>query len=260
MREGLLSPVVVLVNPQMGENIGATARAMKNFGLDDLRLVAPRDGWPNLQAVAMASGADSILEKAQVFDTFAQAVSDCHRLYATTARSRDLRKQTFTPASAVQICLRDTDKTIRSCFVFGAERAGLDNDVIALCHGIIHIPTSPDFWSLNLAQSVLLVGYEWFQATHDTGKNPDALTNKSTQRRENHLNGEAEPASHQDMMGFFDHLESALDTKGFFFPPHKKPSMVRNLRTLFLQNPLTAQEIRTLRGVVRALSRDGEGE
>jgi tRNA/rRNA methyltransferase len=248
-------PIVILVNPQMGENIGATARAMKNFGLEDLRLVSPRDGWPNPQATATASGADSVLESTQVFDTFSEAIFDCHKVYATTARSRHIIKPSFTPASLMSEVFQNGEENHQKkiAFIFGAERSGLDNDVIALCHGIIHIPTNPDFWSLNLAQSVLLLAYEWF--CHHNNVSNNFLINQSTSRKENHIKNYDHPcATHEQITGFFLHLEDLLNRRNFFFPDHKKESMIRNLRSVFLKANFNSQEIKMLHGIIRSLS------
>ena len=233
----LLIPSIILVRPQMGENIGAAARAMANFGFTDLRLVAPRDGWPNDRAVDMASGAFEHMPEPQVFEDLAAASADLHHLYATTARRRDLVKPVYTPDAAVADGLA---KAGRVGFVFGPERTGLENDDLSLCHSLITIPTSPDFSSLNLGQSVLLMAYAHMQATHNQA--PRALPQ-----------GDSFPATHEDLVGFYSRLEDALDDSGFFKAANLKPTMIRNIRAIFSRAELTDQEVRTLHGVVSAL-------
>lgn len=234
-------PAIVLVGPQLGENIGAVARAMLNCGLTDLRLVAPRDGWPNPKANAMAAGADAVLEAAQVFETTVKAVADLHRVYATTARSRDMIKPVVTPRQAAAE-MRAADGARQRCGVlFGPERTGLDNDDVALAGTVLTVPLNPAFTSLNLAQAVLLIGYEWFQAE-------DATPARAR------LDDRAMPAGQTAMLNFFEHLEGALDEAGFFNVAEKRPAMVRNLRALFHRTEPTEQEVRTLHGIVTTLA------
>lgn len=238
------SPAIVLADAQMGENIGAVARAMGNFGLSDLRLVRPRDGWPNPKAWPMAAGADSILDGARVFADVAAASADLSRLYATTARGRETIKTTLTPKGVAAAARADAAAGVRSGFLFGSERAGLENDDIALCDAIITIPTSPDFSSLNLAQAALLCAYEWFQA--GAAATP-AHVDLKDQR----------PATKEELVAMFEHLERELDASGFLFPEHKRPAMVRNLRNMWQRAGLLEQDVRTLRGVITALA-DGK--
>jgi tRNA/rRNA methyltransferase len=238
------APVVILVRPQMGENIGAAARAMKNFGLAELRLVAPRDGWPNEKASAMSSRADDILEKAAVFDDTASAVADLQAVFATSARQRDMEKPVFAPRLAAEESARRITGGQRVGLLFGAEKAGLDNDDVALATGLIHIPANPAFSSLNLGQAVLLIGYEWYLAGAGNGGVAGP--------------GVDEPASYRDLLFFFQRLESLLDDKGFMKPVEKRPTMVRNIRNMFTRAGLTEQELRTFHGVISALVRKEE--
>lgn len=235
-------PVVVLVTPQMGENIGTTARAMANFGLSELRLVAPRDGWPNERAFSAASGADWILQDAKVYPTTAAAVADLTHVYATTARDRDMVKPVVTPRRAAMEFRSLMDEGLRPGVLFGPERTGLENDDIALAHTILSIPTSPRFWSLNLAQAVLLTAYEWHMLTVDV---PEKFLRI----------GQMEPATQVEVQGLVDHLVAELDEAGFLRPVEKKPSMVRNIMSFIQRAEPTGQDVRTLRGVVRALTR-----
>lgn len=237
----IAAPAIILVEPQLGDNIGATARAMLNCALDDLRLVTPRDGWPNPAARAMASGADEVLERARVFPSVAEAVADLQRVYATTARHRDMVKHEVTPRQAA-VEMRQLLGEGRRCGVlFGRERIGLTNDEVVLADAVLHVPLNPKFRSLNLAQAVLLVAYEWFQAGDDTP--PRQLVTA----------GE-EPTTAERLAVFFDHLEEALDAGGFFYPPEKKPATRRTLRNIFQRAELTGRDVQILHGVVVALT------
>ena len=233
-------PAVILVEPQLGENIGMTARAMLNCSLLDLRLVAPRDGWPNPAAEAAASGALEVLTRARVYGTLAEAVADLGLLLATTARPRELIKPIVTARQAA-LDLRAAAAEGRAAgLIFGPERSGLTNDDIALADAIVQVPLNPAFSSLNLAQAVLLLGYEWFQA------------GSQVPPKEVHMGGSL-PASKKELMHFFERLERTLDETGFMYPPEKRPTMVRNLRTLFTRAAPTDQEVRTLEGIISAL-------
>ncbi|WP_439814813.1 RNA methyltransferase [Zavarzinia sp. CC-PAN008] len=234
------APAVILVKPQMGENIGAAARAMRNFGLRELRLVAPRDGWPNEKAVASASGADDILATAQVFATTAEALGDLHLVLATTARDRDMVKPVITPRTAAAQARTALAGGQKVGLMFGAERMGLENDDVALADSLVQIPADPAFASLNLGQAVLILGYEW-RLLEDV--RPDAMLRL----------GDSVPATRGQLIGLFEQLEAELDEADFLKPPEKRPTMVRNLRNLFERAGLTTQEVQTLRGVVRAL-------
>ena len=234
----MTAPAIVLVQPQLGENIGATARAMANFGLAELRLVAPRDGWPNRRAQAMASGADWVLDRARLFPDTAAAIADLQRVYASTARPRDLLARELTPARAIAEI--GAPEAGRAGILFGPERAGLDNDDVVLADTLIRIPTDPGFTSLNLAQAVLLIGYEWFQAASPAAPEPPS---------------DDRPANKAELLHLCRHLENELDQAGFFATvPEKRPTMVRNLRVMVQRAGLREPEVRTLRGVIRALT------
>jgi tRNA/rRNA methyltransferase len=234
-------PAIILVQPQLGENIGTAARAMFNCGLTDLRLVAPRDGWPSEKARAAASGADVVIDGARVFATLPEAVADLRRLYATTARDRYMVKRIVTPRQAAAELREEVANAVPCGILFGPERMGLLSDDVALADAIINVPLNPAFSSLNLAQAVLIVGYEWFTAG-------DATPGSFLPR------GKSEPATKKQLYAFFEHLEEELDRNGFLRNLEKRPSMVRNLRSLFERADLTEQEIRTLHGVITAFA------
>ncbi|MEL6504755.1 MAG: RNA methyltransferase [Pseudomonadota bacterium] len=235
LRDG---PVIVLVNPQMGENIGATARAMANFGLDELRLVDPRDGWPNDVARANAAKADHIIDGVRVFDTLEEALADLVFVYATTARQREMLKPVRGPREAVaNLRARHADGQ-RTGILFGRERWGLESTEVALADEIVTFPVNPAFASLNIAQAVLLMSYEWLN--FEEQDLPIATP-------------PSQPATKQDLYGLFDHLETVLDRENYFRPPHKRATMVENLRNIFHKAGLSLQEIHALRGVVATL-------
>lgn len=237
----IYSPAIILVDPQMGENIGASARAMLNFGLTDLRIVNPRDGWPNQAAIDMSAGALDQMPPARVFDTLAEAAKDIHYLFATTARPRDMVKPVFTPASAAREALQKTGEGQKIGFVFGPERAGLSNDDVALCHAILTMDTNPDFSSINLAAAVLLISYEWLAIQGDKDK---VVT----------PTGASFPVEHEKLEEFLQRFESELDKAGFFRAPDQKPTMIRNIRGLFTRTGMTDQEVRTFQGILSALT------
>ncbi|MSP42058.1 MAG: RNA methyltransferase [Alphaproteobacteria bacterium] len=241
MTEAAVPPAIILVAPQLGQNVGTAARAMANFGLSDLRIVAPRDGWPNEWAIKAASGADWVLEGARLFDTVTEAVADIHYLVATTARLREMLKPVVTPETAAREMRAKTALGLRCGVMFGPERSGLENDDVTLAQAVLRIPVDPRFTSINLAQAVLLVGYEWFRAADVTP--PERLDPGNTW-----------PASNAELVALFEHLERELDTAGFLFPPEKRPAMVRNLRNIFLRANLMEQDVRALRGVVTSLA------
>lgn len=234
------APAFVLVDPQLGENIGASARAMANFGLNDLRLVRPRDGWPNPKALAAASRADSVIAAVRVYADEREATADTPRVYATSARDRELTKPVLTPDRAAAEMRAFERQGIKSAVLFGGERAGLTNDQISLADVIISVPVNPAFGSLNLAQAVLLLGYEWFKPYADAP--PIQLPM-----------GQNLPASREEVYHLFEHLETELDASGFLFPPDKRPHMIRNIRTTLLRAGMTDQEVRTWRGIIKAL-------
>ncbi len=245
-------PVVILVEPQLGENIGAAARAMLNCGLLELRLVQPRDGWPNEKAVASASGANIVLDRVAIFDTTAAAVADLNMVYATTARRRDMLKEVVTPRRAAQEFLAGEARGERIGLLFGAERKGLENNDVTLADKILEAPLNPGFSSLNLAQAVLLVAWEWRMARLEVA--PETVPETFIPGTEE-AGGDVPAASREDLIRLYEHLEGELDEAGFLLPVHKRPSMVRNLRNIFHRARLTEPEVRTLRGVVVALSR-----
>ncbi|MEM9289390.1 MAG: RNA methyltransferase [Pseudomonadota bacterium] len=234
----MTQPAIILVRPQLGENIGKTARAMLNFGLSDLRLVSPRDGWPNPDAGPPASGADIVLDKAQVFQTLSEAVSDCQRTYATTVRPRDMIKDVFTPEEACGQSRKLEAEGGRIGFIFGPERSGLDNEEVAQSDAIITVPVNPNFGSLNLAQAVILVAYE-YSRTKIPLPAPDAIL----------------PAPKAALAGLHDQLSDALEARGYFYPEDRAPLMRRTLRNILERAGFSSQELQTLRGMVKHLLR-----
>ena len=229
-------PAIVLVRPQLGENIGKAARAMLNFGLTDLRLVAPRDGWPNPSAGPAASGADIVLEQARLFDTVAEAVADCPFVYATTVRKRDLVIPVVTPEQAAREMRTQPGAT---AILFGAERSGLETEEAAIAQKILTVPVNPDFRSLNLAQAVILVAYEW--SKHGDLAIP---TEGNT----------AEPRATQEQLeGLIGQLDEALDASGYYFPPDRVPATRNTMRTILSKAGWSNREIQALRGMIRAL-------
>ena len=239
-------PSFVLVRPQMGENVGAAARAMLNFGLDRMRLVAPRDGWPNPRAVAMASGAAGrVLDRAGIFRTVPDAIADCTFVFATTARSRELIKPVMTPEHAMARARELIEGGQRVAVLFGPERAGLENDDVARAHAVISVPVNPAFASLNLAQAVLLCGYEWCRQG-------------TAQPAEMMGLGRSEFAPAIEIEKIGDHYERCLDDAGFFFPATKADSMKLNLRNLWTRAALTRADVQMFHGILRKLVRSSE--
>lgn len=236
------TPAVVLVRPQLGENIGMAARAMLNCGLSTLRLVAPRDGWPNERAQRAASGADIVLEKAEVFDSVAEAVADLGRVVATTARNRELVQRIVTPRRAASEMRAWIGRGERVGILFGPERTGLENDDMVHADTALSIPLNPQFSSLNMAQAVLLVAYEWTSVGDETP--PLRLADHA-----------ARPATKEELQSLFEHLERALDQSGFLRNKEMRPSMVLNLRALLQRAEMTEQEARTFHGVIKFLSK-----
>lgn len=238
---GRAAPVVILDKPQLADNIGAVARVMANFGLDELRLVSPRDGWPQDRAWAAASGADWVLDGVRVFASIPEAIADLHVVWATTGRPRDLRMEVKSPREAAAELRGHVVAGQGTGLLFGGERTGLETEALVLCQGVVTIPVSERHRSLNLAQAVALTAYEWRLATD--GETPAIL-------------GEAEPpAPNAELEGMFGHLEAELDAGGFFHPPEKKPTMVRAIRAMLGRARLSSQEVRMLRGMIVALSR-----
>lgn len=232
-------PAIVLVEPQLGENIGATARAMLNCGLEDLRLVNPRDGWPNPAAWAMASGATAVLDRVRVFASVPAAVADLHKIYATTARHRDMVKIELTPKKLAEEIHRYAAQGARSGVLFGRERTGLENDEVALADAVVVVPLNPEFSSLNLAQAVLLVAYEHFQAASDA---PERQL----------VQNDTRPASLDERHLFFERLEKTLEETNFFRTEAMREIQWRKVQNLFSRADLTEQEIRILHGMLSA--------
>jgi len=246
------APVTILVRPQLGENIGMAARAMANFALTDLRLVAPRDAWPNKDAYTAASGATEIIEQAKIYPTVKDAVSDLHYVCATSARARDSVKEIQSPQSlAIEMRLR-IERDEKCGMMFGPENAGLENDDIALADSLVMAPVNPQFASLNLAQAVLILGYEWYKG------GDVAVLGRQTDfdgpAREGVQMLRTRPATRGEMTGFLEHLEGELDKTGFLRPPEKRPQMIRNIRNMFMRMGASEQEVRTLRGIVSSLT------
>jgi tRNA/rRNA methyltransferase len=237
----MIPPVFILVRPQMGENIGAAARAMLNFGLERMRIVGPRDGWPNPKAVAMASGAGRLLDHAGLFPDLPPAIADCDFVFATTARSRELVKEVVTPERAMQMARALGAEGKRVGVLFGPERAGLENDDIIRANAIVSVPVNPEFPSLNLAQCVLLLGYEWQRQSTDLPQSVMELAR-------------TEFASREDVDRLADHFEERLDAAGFFFPETKVDGMKANLRNMWGRLGLTRAEVQTFHGMLRQIA------
>ena len=231
------APIIVLVRPQLGQNIGKAARAMLNFGLTELRLVNPRDGWPNPAAGPSASGADIVLAQAQLFSNVGEAVADCARVYASTVRRRDLMLPVFTPEDMAHEL---NSSAGRSAILFGPERAGLETEEVALAKAIVTVPINPEFASLNLAQAVILLAYEWSKRS--------ALAQPPARDLE-------APAPHGEVDGLIDQLNLALDSKGYFKPPERMQATKNTLRTIFTKTGWSSREVRAVRGIIRSLSR-----
>jgi tRNA/rRNA methyltransferase len=239
-------PIIVLVEPQLGENIGAAARVMANFGLARLRLVKPRDGWPNIHARRFASGADRVLDEAALYETPKAAIADCTLVLATTARAHDQAKPVIGPDAAATLLAPHVAAGENVAVLFGRERYGLENDEIALADRIITFPVNPAFASLNLAQAVAIVAYEWFKRVSG-GELPFTMPRKS------------EPARKQQVEAFFRNLEHELDAIEYFRPLDKRATMLVNLRNIFARMQPTQQDIQTLHGIVMALSEGRKG-
>ncbi|AZV78213.1 RNA methyltransferase [Parasedimentitalea marina] len=235
-------PAFVLVRPQMGENIGAAARAMWNFGLDRMRIVAPRDGWPSPKAVAMASGAGRLLDEARLSPDVPDALADCSFVFATTARQRGLTKPVFSPEAAMKLAAEKIAAGEKVAVMFGPERAGLENEDVAKANAIISVPVNPAYGSLNLGQCVLLTAYEW---QRQVGKIEHEVVEM----------GKADWATGVEIEKLSDHYEGRLDEAGFFFPPAKAPNMKVNLRNLWSRMALTNADVQMLHGIMRQMVR-----
>lgn len=234
-------PAVILIAPQMGENIGSAARVMLNFGVKDLRIVNPRDGWPNPKAVDMAKGAKQIIHDAQIFTSLADACHDIKHLYATTARPRDMVKTVITPRKCAEKIVHNSKTEAKSAIMFGPERTGLHNDDITLSDAIVAIPVSEEYASLNLAQAVSVLCYEYFSIIDDSPAEKIDF-------------GRSAAATKKELDNLFEHLEQELDSSGFFKVDHKKEKMSQNIRNMFLRSDLTDQDVRTLRGIIKSLT------
>lgn len=250
------TPAVILMEPQLPDNIGMVARAMANFGLDDLRLISPRDGWPNEKARIAASGANYVIDDTTAFPSLEQAMGDLTWMAATTARQRDLRKPVMTPLEAVAEMRRRIARGERCGVLFGRERSGLETTEVANADALVMIPVNSRFASLNLAQAVLILGYEWMRAGdgHSLGR---VTTYEKPLESGLYMNDDR-PATKEELIGFFLHIEGELERSGFFNPSHKRATVVRNLRTMFSRMGATEQEVRTLRGIVATLAK-GKG-
>jgi tRNA/rRNA methyltransferase len=231
------APIIVLVRPQLGENIGKAARAMLNFGLTEMRIVAPRDGWPNPSAGPSAAGADIVLDQAQIFDTTAEAVADCSHIYATTVRKREDAKRVVTPEAAAAEFRKQAG---RSAILFGREASGLDIQDVSMANAILTVPINPEFGSLNLAQAVILCAYEWSKS--------EALVQPT-------LDDELPPAPQADLDGLIGHFEKLLEPKGYFLPEARAEATKRTLRNVLTRPRWNHLEVRTLRGVLSSFTR-----
>ena len=237
----MIPPAFILVRPQMGENIGAAARAMLNFGLERMRIVSPRDGWPNSAAVAMASGAGRVLDQAGLFGSVQEAIADCDFIFATTARGRELTKPVYTPEAAMEHARRLIAAGRRVGVLFGPERAGLENEDVVLANAIVSVPVNPEFASLNLGQCVLLMGYEWRRQTVPV----EAVVQEMAR---------TEFASAVEVEKLGDHFEERLDAAGFFYPAAKVPGMKASLRNMWSRLGLTKAEVQTFHGMLRQIA------
>jgi len=240
------APAIILINPQLGENIGMAARAMLNNALGDLRLVAPVHGWPNEHAIKPSAGAGVVLDGVQVFDDTKQAVGDLSHVYATTARDRDMTKRVLTARAAAEEMRGVIADGGKPGVLFGREAWGLNNDDVVLADTLVTIPMNPSFASLNLAQAVLLIGYEWFQSGDETEAIDERIPKKTRL------------ANKDELVGMFEHLEAELDDCGFLRPPEKRPTMVQSIRNMFQRANMTEQEVRTFRGIISGLIRRHE--
>jgi tRNA/rRNA methyltransferase len=236
-------PAIILVEPQLGENIGMVARAMANFGLVELRLVNPRDGWPNEKARSAASKADHVIDGTKVYDTLEEAISDLNFVYATTARERYGFKPVRSPVFAAATLREKFKAGEKTGILFGRERWGLNNEEVALADEIVTFPVNPAFASLNIAQAVLLMSYDWMKSGID-----DLEETRFQPIEQN-------PSTKEQVLGMFEHIEEALDARGYFHPPEKKPKMIDNLRAVLSRRAFSEQEISVFRGVINSLDR-----
>lgn len=241
-----LAPVIILVEPQLGENIGMCARAMLNCAVTELRIVKPRDGWPNEMAIKTSSGAVELLEKAKLYPSTKEAIADLEFVLATTARERGMTKEVYAPDQAAQEIRKRNAGHVQKCgILFGRERTGLENDEVAMSNAILNIPLNPGFSSLNLAQAVLLTCFSWLNAD-----NPFELVENAGAIE----GGHTQPATKEEVEMFLSRLEAALTDSHFFRSPDQKPTLLRNIRNFFFRSSPTQQDVQTLHGVVKALT------
>lgn len=234
----MTKPAIILVRPQLGENIGKAARAMLNFGLTEMRLVSPRDGWPNPSAGPSAAGADEVLENAKLYETVAEATADCQHVFATTVRKRGVTKPVVEPEQAAQEIHSAQGK---SAILFGPERSGLETDDVAVARKIITVPINPEFPSLNLAQAVILVAYEWSKGQTGLSSPPSVDIEP--------------PALQEELDGMIDHLTQILETRNYFYPPDRTPTTMRTLRNIATKAGWNSNEIRVWRGILGAIEK-----
>ena len=231
-----IAPIIVLVRPQLGQNIGQAARAMLNFGLTELRLVSPRDGWPNPEAGPAASGADIVIRQAQVFPSVSEAIADCSMVYASTVRPRELMLPILSPSSMAAAIAASG---LRTAILFGPERAGLETDEVAFANAIVTVPVNPDFASLNLAQAVILLAYEWSQRSQSVASAAKVLE---------------PPAPHGELEGMIGQLEKSLQAKNYYHPPERKRTTQNTVRSIFTKAVWSSREVKAVRGIIRALA------
>ncbi|MCH9852985.1 MAG: RNA methyltransferase [Alphaproteobacteria bacterium] len=242
------TPIIILMQPQLGENIGMVARAMKNCGFYQLRIIDPRDGWPNPDAISASAGADDILQHARITQNLEEAIDDCHYVLGLTARPRMRALPRFDLTQAVTQTSQKQQQNLQSALLFGAERSGLDNDAISRCDGLIHIALNPDFQSLNLSQAVLLFCYLYWQ-NHLLSAETDGITTE-------HITADnIIPAPRDELHNFLQRLETSLERRGFFKTEQQKPEIIRNLRSYFTRSSPTDQELRTLHGIIERLKK-----
>lgn len=242
----MTAPIIVLVRPQLGENIGKAARAMLNFGLTEMRIVNPRDGWPNPSAGPAAAGADVVLDNAQIYDTTAEAVADCEHVYATTVRKRGVTKPVVGPDGAARLMHSETG---RHAILFGREASGLATEDVSLARHILTVPINPEFGSLNLAQAVILTAYEWSRIGREVGEGGDLVQPTA----EDEL---LPPAPQVELDGLVEHIENMLEPRGYFLPEGRAEATRRTLRSVLTKPGWNHLEVRTLRGILKTLGRD----
>jgi len=239
-------PAIVLIRPQLGENIGKAARAMLNFGLTDMRLVAPRDGWPNPSAGPAAAGADAVLDQAKVYETTAEAVADCQHVYATTVRKRGVIKPVIGADGAARLIHSEPG---RHAIMFGPERSGMETEDVSLARHILTVPINPEFGSLNLAQAVILVAYEWSRIGRESEQVETNLVQPTAE------DAVLPPAPQSELDGLIDHLDGMLRPRGYFLPPARAEATKRTLRSVLTKPGWNHLEVRTLRGILSTLER-----